>query len=274
MRLNTLSNHNIATLSFADGNISWRMAKFRVKRQFQKNKQIQNHLVYDINLLANSCSQEILNFIKSNKYCGYWIWKPILIRDYFLNNPTVTHILYLDAGCELSLFEESADSWQSLIATIKSHEMMIFALTEIERDFTSSELFDLFETKQIDRESPQISATVFSLERNFGLKFCSEWLRLMSVSNFTYLTGERLDINSIHRHDQSFFSLLAKKRIYEGHDVKMMSISYLPHNTNVNPLVFPIHILRSKKPFSIITKSRIKKFIFNNLFMIVVRFRK
>jgi hypothetical protein len=144
---------------------------------------------------------------------GYWLWKSYLIKKTLSEMGEGEYLFYCDSG---SHFIQSIDELINSFDT--TFDIMPFEIQTLEKHWTKRDCFQLMgcdEFKII--ESKQILSG-FSLwkKTKFAMKFVEEWLN--------YSKDERIvtDIDNVlrlpnydgfveHRHDQSIFSLLAKK---------------------------------------------------------------
>jgi hypothetical protein len=95
---------NIAVVSFAT-QPEWNGAKFRLKRQMKKIfPTAKLWVAAEEDLEEIGFLHEHNLFIRENpRGFGLWIWKPRIILEAMERFPNSKIILYLDAGCELTL---------------------------------------------------------------------------------------------------------------------------------------------------------------------------
>jgi hypothetical protein len=208
---------NIGLISFAGGDPMWKLARNRMRKQA-----IEAGIFTRIRIFSPSDLQKIaeihdFDFISSNsRGFGYWIWKPILILDFLRKNPEIEAILYADTGCDLNFNENSKKTWERYLNLLGEHSGIAFKMELLENDWTKQEVFDYFPEFNAFRNTEQLLAGVFIMEREFAINFCEKWLKAMRTSNY-FLLNDNFD-KSIqhptfiqHRHDQSIFSLLIKQ---------------------------------------------------------------
>lgn len=145
---------------------------------------------------------------------GYWLWKPYLIQRQLRSMADGDILFYADSGSRFistpqPLFELAARSPSGLV---------VFELEHPERNFTKPHVF---RSLDMDSErhagSPQILAS-YALFRACpeARQFADEWLALCERADLLMddpapAAGEAPDFVA-HRHDQSLFSLLCKRR--------------------------------------------------------------
>ena len=209
-----------ALISYAEGG-KWQGARKRLLRT--KNPSIifagGIHVLNQEWLLTKSIEfKRHLKFVNGHDQgAGLWLWKPFLIATCFDNFPEVDHFIYIDAGCEINLNENSTKKLKFYLDKATETGGVFFQLIQAENEFTSPELLNLFDSES-DRKSGQIHATCFIVHRSFQTKkLLDDWINLAIVDEYKYLVGKKFskDLNLVgnfvHRHDQSILSLLVKK---------------------------------------------------------------
>jgi hypothetical protein len=203
-------------VTFAGGDIFWKLAIKRIRNQAQISGEFSAIGVYETKDLARIADSKDFEFIKNNSPgYGYWLWKPIIVLDFLQINPEIDVVLYADAGCDLNFNTYSIDNWNRYLDILKTHECVAFAMELIEKSWTKEELFRAFPEYRQYQNTEQLLGGVFLMRRNFAIQFCNQWLDHMRTSNFELL-GDSYDLKIQdsqflrHRHDQSFFSLMAK----------------------------------------------------------------
>jgi len=206
----------IGFLSFAGGDILWKLASLRIEKQAIHSNEFEAVKVYSPEELSKISKTSDLNFMHSNKRgYGYWLWKPILVLDFIQKHPDVDVILYTDAGCDLNFNTKSRKNWQKYLNKLHEFECVVFKMELIEKNWTKRELIDAFPIFKEHAASEQILGGVFLMKRNFAIEFCNQWLANMRTDNYALL-DDSLNPKiqdpefSSHRHDQSFFSLMCK----------------------------------------------------------------
>ena len=206
----------VGFITFAGGDVFWRISSRRIMLQAKNSKEFIKFKSYkpkDLNHIAN---EKDLAFISENKKgFGYWLWKPIIVLDFLLNNPEIESILYTDSGCDLNFNIDSKIIWHQYLNHLESYDCVVFKMELIEKYWTKEELFLAFPKYGEFKESEQILGGVFLMKRDFAIQFCENWLKSMRTLDYQLLVDEynhEIQIPNFrqHRHDQSFFSLLVK----------------------------------------------------------------
>ena len=146
---------------------------------------------------------------------GYWAWrwKPRIILDALLEVPEGGTLTYADAGCTINpagkeRFLQYRERALDLGATV-------FGLYSPDRDegrYTRGDVIRGMGAEDL-RFTPQIIATAMILSRE-AVPLVSEWMDLVENWGFAMDIPGREDYPEFvdHRHDQSVFSILCKKR--------------------------------------------------------------
>ena len=171
---------------------------------------------------------------KSPRGFGYWSWKPYIILKSFekMKDGDVLH--YADAGCHLNPRGSVRLQEYIQFALYSSTGITAFETKKpvdplwnegvkyykwIESHWTKADLFEYFNCLDDSAitNSPQIEATTFFIKKNFdNIQMIKMWLRVITERPDLLCddpsTLQNLNGFIEHRHDQSIFSLLCKKR--------------------------------------------------------------
>ena len=153
-----------------------------------------------------------------SKGFGYWIWKPQIISQTLRDTPPGTIVLYIDAGTHLNSF--GARRFQDYLEICRSSKSGILAFQQqrLERNWSKISLLNFMEISPSSdiATSGQIEAGAIFLRNQPSSKaLVKEWLEIM-ITNPQLLddspspSPEHSDFQA-HRHDQSIFSLIAKR---------------------------------------------------------------
>jgi hypothetical protein len=173
-------------------------------------------------------------FINKNKRgYGYWLWKPYVIKKTMEEMSDGDILLWADAGCEID--KRHGQQMNNLFNEVKQKHILYMGTGFSEIVYTKKDLFvKLGMYNEENGRSQQISATTIMFLINEKTRLLiNEWYELAcnyhlindtpSISNESeiILSIPNTDIwfpkyikFSEHRHDQSIFSLLAKKYNY------------------------------------------------------------
>lgn len=152
---------------------------------------------------------------------GYWTWKPWAVLDRLTRLPKSSNGLwYVDAGCTISRSNSARQRMLSYLEMVRNDSWgLAFQLDSRfpEIAYTKPAVRDFFGF-DADRDlAGQVQATAFFVNNNeHGLALIREWAMLTEQ---TWLFDDSLEEKELkfarqfieHRHDQSIFSLLAKR---------------------------------------------------------------
>jgi hypothetical protein len=199
---------------------------------------------------------------------GYWCWKPQILLQTIQKAEEGDLILYCDAGCEinaggndtLEAYFNDADKSDDGFAVFQLEASHSDPDQFIEERWTKEDLFVHFGVSPSDpiRTSNQIIGGVFLFR--VGKKtseLIGEWLETYYTS-FDLATDKPSKIKNLgkfneHRHDQSIFSLLIKRR-----KVKIRSVSEIESSESDRfntEKVQPIVAARNKQ-FSFLSRKK------------------
>ena len=170
------------------------------------------------------------SFVQSNKFllgmergAGLWLWKPHIILDAMARVEVGDIIIYCDSGAIVTgsltpLIEACGALKEGVLGFSVGYEFL-------ERKWTKRDAFTLMGCDSKEYwDTPQLRAgTMLFAKCNASLDFVSEWMDLVRqvrlVSDMPSLCDEpEFDDFQSHRHDQSLFSLLYKKRGYASYE--------------------------------------------------------
>jgi hypothetical protein len=185
-------------------------------------------------------------FILSNpRFYGYAIWKSYLIRKVMNEINDGDLLLYLDCGSELNI--KGKDRFLKYIDMVYQNDSLATRLSNFEKSWTKTDLFNFMNTSIEDKESGQIqSGFIFLKKSQLNLNLLDEWYNLQTINNYHFVDDSPSlgpNDNSFieNRHDQSCFSLLMKK--YERFTIP--DETYFYPNWNMG-IYYPIWALRNK----------------------------
>lgn len=172
------------------------------------------------------------DFIRNHRRgYGYWIWKPQVCLQTFRKMQPDDILVYADAGCTINY--RGKDKFDEYIATTQKEGAIAFQFHHLERTWTKGDLFQHLNTWEF-ADTGQYHATFFFLKKNETNQiFLETWLQ--TAEQYHLLTDHRSVHPNLpgfieHRHDQSIFSLLQKKRGVKGssdsHDHKNWPFKY------------------------------------------------
>jgi len=217
--MSVVNQSKIGFVLFADGPRSIKFAGYRLRRQINNSKISCKTSIYNLNLIQNLLSETDKTFI--NKYIdvrgfGYWLWKPLIIRDFIKMNPGLDYIVYLDAGVEFHYTKMSSKRFEEYLVATEATGLCAFS-TQSDKAYTKRRALEIFNLEKREVEKPQIQSGILIFKQAVAKKICSEWINLMRSENYQNLIDKvdssREDDGFIeHRHDQSLLSLLIKSK--------------------------------------------------------------
>ncbi|MEY4227401.1 MAG: hypothetical protein RL190_2158 [Actinomycetota bacterium] len=207
-------------VSFGDGSLGWRNAARRVVREACPAVEVADAQAYDLRRLRRDLPgfwRDHGDFVRLHERgCGYWLWKPYLIRD-ALRRRGGAGVVYVDAGSTLRLHTpEARRRWAEYLALAADHGLFSFRLGGAEGQWTKPELLDHLRLRDSDRCSRQLAAHFLILaDRPETRDLVDAWCDTATAEGYGYLTDRRWRVDGSdslveHRHDQSIFSCLAK----------------------------------------------------------------
>lgn len=160
---------------------------------------------------------------------GYWGWKPFVIKQTLDKMEDGDILLYTDLGCffntegkdRLSEYFDIADRSPSGILSARTQDAEHAVRKELaffEYEYTKGDIFDYFGVRGKDSftQTRQFEATVIFFRKSPLVEaFMKEWLEVV-YNHFRLITDKPSQSPNLpgfkdNRHDQSIFSILAKK---------------------------------------------------------------
>ena len=178
------------------------------------------------------------DFIMKNKRgYGYWLWKPYLIKKTIDTLQDGDILLYLDSGCEIDSAKKNALLHYFHIV---QYEHIITAFATPEKYWNKMDLIlylNANSPEYIDTRHRQAGALLFYV-CDKTRRFINEWYDTACHYHFiddSPSISENCREFREHRHDQSIFSLLAKK--YHIQDTfNLQSVVEYIRNRSGNPV--------------------------------------
>lgn len=181
--------------------------------------------LYDQSIIPN----EHKTFIQNNaRGYGYWLWKPIVILKRMQVEKEGDIIIYADAGCGISTTNEARDKFKEWIESVKNHptHRISFQMPHIEENWTKADLFKMIDctADKYKKTGQHIGGIQIYQVTKENIAFLKEVLQYMC--NYHLITDAPSTLPNAssfieHRHDQSVFSLMFKKKgshVYPNHD--------------------------------------------------------
>lgn len=204
-------------LSFGDSRM-----KLQAKRLLKQAKAMDLYdeiYICNENNLSTSFRTKYKNqLILGTRGFGYWSWKPQIIYQ-ILNDLQDGDVLqYLDIGCHLNPKGRERLKEYFAIAEAAPSGLFVFCSNSVEAHFSKGDLLDFLGVR--DRAdiiyTPQIEAGISFIRKcPATMKILADWLAVIE-HDFSLINDDKSKSDNLpgfieHRHDQSIFSILAKK---------------------------------------------------------------
>lgn len=211
-------------------------AGIRLQKQAESTGLFNKSFLYTDNYLHNSGYwTKHSDFIQKNKRgCGYWIWKPYIIKKTMDGMRNGDILLYLDSGCEIDVRKKGI---LSDYFDIVKKDLIVGTFTgEVEKKWVKMDLIEKLHMKHdeyLDGIQHQAGAIMIFIN-DITRKIISEWLDVMQDYHLiddspSILPNDKIFVE--HRHDQSVFSLLTKKYGVYSVETLMKAIEYVRNHS-------------------------------------------
>ena len=261
--------NNLYLCSFASPDL--KRSKQRFIEQAKKISIYKKIQVFGIDDLSKSKRRQIQNFLKykSKRLYGYGCWKAEVIKKFLNKVPKNSIVQYSDVGCHLNIDglkrlkeyiilcnQKKVLTFQYKLPVTKKFTLLKNMKFQkyLECEYTKMDLFDYLIQKERSKiiNSEQImSGIIFLKKSNFSLSLIHDWERVLKKDN---LIDDSKSISKNHgkfiehRHDQSAFSLICKKKnIYSISSAECEWAEKQNMRTWQHLKYFPIHARRDKR---------------------------
>lgn len=211
-------------------------------------------------------------FLNNKRGYGYWIWKSHLINKLLANIEKNDWLVYLDAGCEINVDGRKRFEEYKQLVSNSDLGILCFSTGCKEGLYDKGDVLDFLGMRNNTDSllSSQIMATlVIFCKKDSTISFVAEWEKLIHENLDLVSDAPSVSPNIEgfieNRHDQSFFSLLIKKKggaviLSGGSEVEVWPMT----NINWHRLKkTPFHAVRNKTGKSRMPNSCAKKFLVN-----------
>jgi hypothetical protein len=234
--------YKIGFVFFADGSFTNKAASLRLYLQVRRSRIASAISCYNISKVEHKLTASDKIFINKHKKTrgyGFWLWKPLIILDFLEKNPELDFLIYLDVGCEFNVNKSSTNTLLRYLSKAQAHGFVAFS-TEIEKYWTKQSLIEYMNPDKELLDSPQIQTGILVFDTRVVREMCEKWAELMRFRNYSFLIdvpsnelNQEISGFKEHRHDQSIFSVLAKKN-YNGQIYSNLEETYFPENWHNN----------------------------------------
>jgi hypothetical protein len=177
---------------------------------------------------------------------GYWIWKPIIIKEQLesMNNEDI--LIYADAGCYLNIY--GIDRLHEYISYLTMNKPLIRFYMDFapEYKYTTSSIFKYFNVENDDNitKTGQYIGGIQIIKKNdISMKIINEWYNVAIEKPLLFTDFhnniERHNEFIDNRHDQSIFSIITK--------ININNIHTIIDETNTYNEKYPIFAARIRK---------------------------
>ena len=210
----------------------------RVIKQAKQTKIYDDIKICSINDLTKIEKNKLQKIIKKEdgkRGYGYWFWKPLIIKKLLSKMKKGDILHYVDVGCHIELkaierlnyyIKKVIKSKKGILAfqfhKLRDKEKKFTFPVRKEYMYTKSDLlkyFKIIKDKKVTH-TPQFAAgCIFFKKNNFTLNFVDSWSKVFK-DNLKLVDDSPSKIKNFkgfieHRHDQSVFSILCKKKKIE-----------------------------------------------------------
>ena len=211
----------IVLVTFGAGNIRWKRAAKRLKREAEKIELFSEVYALDENWLDQAdfeVNKLVQSFMKSgdSKGFGYWAWKSAALTWVHERHPDAL-IIYLDSGFVIPNSETAREGFLRWIELTQLHGSLALRLpAHPERKWTKRETILSINPSESLGDSMQIQGGFIFLMPEQADEFLPPY-RYKILENNGFHISDETKFNNIpgfmaHRNDQSVFSLLWKQR--------------------------------------------------------------
>ena len=189
------------------------------KKRFEKEARDIN--LFDSIIIENEDTIKPLiknhsEFVKNNERgYGYWIWKPLIIKNALekMNNNDL--LVYLDCGS--SIINNDLHKFENYINILKKNDIIVFEERHrFNKQFVKKNIIDDLEINDEILNNYIVEAGCIIIKKtNFSIDFIDLWFNYMTKNNYSYvnddLGAEQHPDFQGHRHDQSLLSVLSRQ---------------------------------------------------------------
>jgi hypothetical protein len=232
------------------GDKNYLKAKKRIYEEAKNTGWFDTITIYGPENLSSKFKSKFKKTLERRRGGGYWIWKSFIIKDKLekINNNDI--LIYLDSGCSINKMGEKRFREYIEILNKSDAGIISFQNGQIERKFTTKQIFDYFNVDQ-DSEialSQQLLGGIRIMKKNdilIGLinKEYNVYLdnQLLITDHYNKINQKSYFIDN--RHDQSVFSIIRK---LSKNKIIIKNESYFKNYGNHESLKFPFWETRKR----------------------------
>lgn len=172
-------------------------------------------------LTEKDLPKDFLSILRPRLYrrgFGYWRWKPFIVKQCLRNMNENDILLYCDGGTRLNV--NGMDRFKEYVELCNATPSGILAFSQpfLEKDYSKGDLLQYLGVYNNEdyTMSLQLWAGAFMVRKcNVSVTFIDEWNKI-SIENPDLITDKKSIVPNLNgflenRHDQSVFSVLAKR---------------------------------------------------------------
>ncbi len=216
--------------SFASEDL--KRSKYRFLEQSKEMNIYENIRVFGFEDLNENRKKQIESFFKINqkRLFGYACWKADIISSFMKEIPENSILQYSDIGCHFN--KDGLNRLKEYITLCEKNNLLTFQYKipdfdninnfkfQIYREYqyTKNDLFKYFninDSSEIFNSEQLWSGTIFFKKNNFSKDVIDEWSKISFENNLiddSESNSQNNDNFIEHRHDQSIFSIICKKK--------------------------------------------------------------
>ena len=248
-------------VTFGDGSNRWKLAARRLHREARRSGWFSSTQVYDLGRLIHEAGADASGLQEytrsSSRGFGYWLWKPILLKTLLSSLAPNSLLVYLDAGCQLNVNQNSKKRLEDYAHTAQENGIFAMETGLALKDWCKQDLLQRLRISDADASKFLVEPGVlFMANTPHAREFVSTWLDLCLESSNHFLddspsaTANTPDFVE-HRHDQSIFSCLYVARGIPSCPVE----TYFPNEWTTRGMTYPIWAARNSYPFKVVGPS-------------------
>lgn len=212
-----ITSNTIHFATFADGKV---FRTDRVMQEAQDSGYFDKWHAHSPSTLPLDFKEKFQDFISKNpRGYGYWIWKPVVIKEVLSVAEDNDLVVWCDSGCSVlkGYDNQMLEYYRSLLYR-GEHDVLAFQMKHKASHWTKA---DLFETVgcEMDDTSLQLAASVLIVRKTeSSVKLIDSWIELTQADPHNIDDSPSVLENhpffNEHRHDQSCLDLLARGKRY------------------------------------------------------------
>jgi hypothetical protein len=201
------------------GDNKYDKSKKRITEEATNFKLFDHIIIKSPEDLPKNLPNEINNILKLSRGGGYWIWKPIIIKEIIDKMDDNDVLIYVDAGCHLNTNGiERLKEYINIISDKELNKPFIrFELPVAEKVYTNSTIFKSFgvlNNSDIVDTNQLVGGIQIIRKCDISNKIIKLWYNT-AIEKPLLFTDHYNNIDKLpdfydNRHDQSIFSVISK----------------------------------------------------------------